>query len=63
MNYPATIRERTEMRIRLEEEAANRARTAARRTYLSIRCAEDDHGCSNRGTTCLCPCHDPEPQR
>jgi hypothetical protein len=29
----------------------------------SMRCAVEDHGCLNDGSTCICECHDPEGQQ
>lgn len=64
MSYPTTARERAAARNRIRAVQREIFEQNARRLGRSLKCGEhgqhanQDGGCANDGTGCLCECHD-----
>lgn len=63
--YPTTTHERARERNKIRAQQKEIATRNSRRLGRSIKCgeyelhADQDGGCTNDGTGCLCVCHDP----
>ena len=65
MSYPAIARERAAERNKIRAIQREIYEKKARRLGRSIKCgeygqhADQDGGCANDGSNCICECHDP----
>jgi hypothetical protein len=65
MSYPTTTRERAAKRNKIRADQREIAERNSRKLGRSIRCGEyaqhvdQEGGCANDGSNCLCECHDP----